>query len=171
MAGSGQPMLNRIMQGAAAGAAGTTALNAVTYLDMALRARPPSDIPEQVVEELAKRAGIEVPGEGDQRQNRLQGLAALSGLATGVLVGAVAGELRFAVLRLGPVLGSLLLGGGAMAATDLTIARLGISDPRSWDATAWASDAIPHLAFGATTYLTLAAISRRPRARPASPAR
>ena len=171
MAGSGQLMLNRVMQGAAAGAAGTTALNAVTYLDMALRARPASDVPERVVEELAKRAGVEVPGEGDQRQNRLQGLAALSGLATGVLAGAVAGELRFAVLRLGPVLGSVLLGGGVMAATDLTMARLGVSDPRSWDATAWASDAIPHLAFGATTYATLAAMSRRAGRRAAGRAR
>src|SRR5450755_1803758 len=116
-------MLKRLMQGAAAGAAGTTALNAVTYADMAMRARPSSSTPEQVVEELAKRSGHPVPGSGAERQNRLQGLGALSGLMTGVLVGALAGQLRFVVLRLGPVLGPAILGGSAMLATDLTMAN------------------------------------------------
>jgi hypothetical protein len=36
--------------GAAAGAAGTTALNTVTYLDMAVRGRPTSSTPEDIVE-------------------------------------------------------------------------------------------------------------------------
>jgi hypothetical protein len=153
-------MLKRLMQGAAAGAAGATALNAATYLDMMLRARPSSGTPEQVVEELSKRAGVEVPGEGQERQNRVQAMGALAGLATGVLVGALAGELRFVVLRLGPVLGPVLLGGAAMAATDLGMARLGVSDPASWDAAAWASDAVPHLVFGAVAWGALAAMSR-----------
>jgi hypothetical protein len=46
--------MNRLMlgvlHGAAAGAAGTTALNAVTYLDMLIRARPESTTPGQVVD-------------------------------------------------------------------------------------------------------------------------
>jgi hypothetical protein len=37
-------MFKGLARGAAAGAAGTTALNAVTYLDMAVRARPASDM-------------------------------------------------------------------------------------------------------------------------------
>lgn len=155
-------MLKRLMQGAVAGAAGTTALNAVTYADMAMRARPSSSTPEQVVEELAKRSGHPVPGSGAERQNRLQGLGALSGLMTGVLVGALAGQLRFVVLRLGPVLGPAILGGSAMLATDLTMAKLDITDPSSWDAGSWASDAVPHLAFGVVAYSTLAAMSSRP---------
>jgi len=154
-------MLKRLMQGAAAGAAGTTALNAATYLDMVLRARPSSSTPEQVVEKLAQRTGTEIPGEGEERQNRLQGLGALSGLAVGVLIGAVAGELRFAVIRLGPVLGTVLLGGAAMAATDGGMARLGVTDPSEWDAASWASDAVPHLAFGAVTYAALAVMGSR----------
>jgi hypothetical protein len=153
-------MLKRLMQGAVAGAAGTTALNAVTYADMAMRARPSSSTPEQVVEELAKRSGHPVPGSGAERQNRLQGLGALSGLMTGVLVGALAGQLRFVVLRLGPVLGPAILGGSAMLATDLT--KLDITDPSSWDAGSWASDAVPHLAFGVVAYSALAAMSSRP---------
>jgi hypothetical protein len=153
-------MLKRLMQGAAAGAAGATALNAATYLDMVLRARPSSSSPEQIVEELSRRTGVEIPGSAEDRPNRLQGLGALSGLAVAVLVGVLAGELRFAVLRLGPVLGTVLLGGTAMAATDVSMARLGVSDPSGWDAASWASDAVPHLAFGAVAYGTLAAMSR-----------
>jgi hypothetical protein len=153
-------VLKRLMQGAAAGAAGATALNAATYLDMVLRARPSSSSPEQIVEELSRRTGVEIPGSAEDRPNRLQGLGALSGLAVAVLVGVLAGELRFAVLRLGPVLGTVLLGGTAMAATDVSMARLGVSDPSGWDAASWASDAVPHLAFGAVAYGTLAAMSR-----------
>jgi hypothetical protein len=54
-------MLKRLMQGAAAGAAGATALNAATYVDMVLRARPSSSTPEQVAEKLSQRAGVEIP--------------------------------------------------------------------------------------------------------------
>ena len=43
-----------IARGALAGAAGTTALNAATYLDMALRGRPASDSTEQLVEKTSE---------------------------------------------------------------------------------------------------------------------
>jgi hypothetical protein len=154
--GQAARMMGNILKGALAGLAGTTALNAATYVDMAVRARPASSTPEQAVEELAKRGGVTIPGEGEERENRLQGLGPLSGIATGVLVGAAAGQFSFVVRRLGPVLGPVLLGGAAMAATDGGLAKLGISDPGSWDATAWLSDAIPHLAFGAVTWAVLA---------------
>jgi hypothetical protein len=42
-------MLKHILRGVAAGAAGTTALNAVTYLDMVLRGRGASSTPEESV--------------------------------------------------------------------------------------------------------------------------
>lgn len=159
----GQPrrMLKGLLRGAAAGAAGTTALNAVTYLDMAWRGRPPSSTPQQAVEELASRAGQPIPGTGPERDNRLDGLGALAGIVTGVGVGALAGAGRALVLRLGPVLGPVLLGASAMIATDASLARLGLTDPRKWDATAWASDAAPHLAFGVACYATLRATTRR----------
>jgi hypothetical protein len=150
-------MLKRLILGAAAGAAGTTALNAVTYLDMVLRGRPSSDTPERVVQQLAERSGQPIPGTDEEVQNRLQGLGALTGLGTGLLIGALAGLLRPAVLGLGPVLGPALLGGSAMLATDLPMARLGVTDPGSWDAVSWASDAVPHLAYGAVAYGGLAA--------------
>jgi hypothetical protein len=149
-----------LISGAAAGAAGTSALNAVTYLDMAVRARPSSSTPEQVIDVLAERAGHPVPGTGETKDNRLEGLGALGGIATGVAVGAGFGTLRRRGLRLGPVLGPLVIGAAAMVATDVGMARLGVSDPREWDATSWLSDAIPHLAFGITTYATLACLDR-----------
>ncbi len=41
-----------VLLGAAAGAAGATALNALTYVDMAVRGRPASSTPETTVERL-----------------------------------------------------------------------------------------------------------------------
>lgn len=57
--------------GAAAGAAGTTALNTATYFDMVLRARPASSTPEISVEKLAETVGVTIPGtEGDRTHRR-----------------------------------------------------------------------------------------------------
>jgi hypothetical protein len=52
-------MLGKALKGAMAGAAGTTALNAVTYMDMVVRGRGASSTPEQVVEDarVAPRRG------------------------------------------------------------------------------------------------------------------
>src|SRR3954452_7274621 len=85
--------MNRILAGAAAGAAGTTALNMVTYLDMAVRGRAASDTPERSIERGAGLVGVEVPGDTNTRGNRLAGLGALGGLLTGVAVGAGYGGL------------------------------------------------------------------------------
>ena len=148
-------MLKNAVRGALAGLAGTTALNAATYADMAWRGRPASSTPERTVEELAKRGGRTIPGDGEQRQNRLQGLGGLSGVATGVLVGTAAGQVSFVLRWLGPVLGPVVVGGAAMAATDVGMARLGVTDPSSWDASSWLSDALPHLAYGLVTWKLL----------------
>ena len=78
----------------AAGAAGTTALNAVTYADMAWRGRPSSSAPSELVEKAAERAGASIPGEGDERENRDSGLGALASIVTGVGVGAAYGAVR-----------------------------------------------------------------------------
>ncbi|HEY4463395.1 MAG TPA: hypothetical protein VGN41_12090 [Streptosporangiaceae bacterium] len=146
-------VFKKLVRGAIAGAAGTTALNAVSYGDMLLRGRGASSVPEQVVEELARRAGLTIPGSDEVRQNRLEALSALSGIATGVMIGSVAGVLG--VRRLGPLAGPVAIGGAAMLATDLSMARLGISDPRTWDLTSWLSDIVPHLGYGAVVYAAL----------------
>ncbi len=153
-----QPSVWRgLLRGAAAGAAGTTALNAVAYLDMAVRGRPASDAPERVVARMAGAAGIALPGGRTQRRNRLAGLGPLAGIGTGVAVGALAGVLRGAGVRLPAAVGGPLLGAAAMLASDAPLAALGVSDPRTWSAVDWLGDAVPHLAYGFATHATLAA--------------
>jgi uncharacterized membrane protein len=149
-----------LARGAAAGAAGTTALNATTYLDMAVRGRAPSDAPQQVVAALAEVAGLELSGGRRKRARRLSALGPLAGTTVGVALGGVAGMLRAAGVRLPTAVGGPLLGLAAMAATDGPIAALRISDPRRWTATDWAADVVPHLVYGITTHATLVAISR-----------
>jgi hypothetical protein len=152
-------MATGFLRGALAGAAGTTALNATTYLDMAVRGRGSSSTPQQVVEESAERAGVEIPGDEQTRQNRLQGLGPLSGTAVGVAVGAAAGLVQQLLLRRGHRLPALIavpmLGAAAMAMSDVPMKVLGISDPAEWAAKDWASDAVPHLVYGAVTYAGL----------------
>src|SRR3954447_1151448 len=77
---SGTSTLGWVLRGCAAGAAGTTALNAVTYLDMTIRGRGTSSTPEQTVERLAEKVHVPIPGDEEKRQNRVQGLGPLTGL-------------------------------------------------------------------------------------------
>jgi hypothetical protein len=146
------------LAGGAAGAAGTTALNAVTYLDMALRGRPASSTPEDTIDRLAGTAGIAIPGDGEVRQNRVSGLAALTGQVTGVSVGALAGLLT-TKLRLPLPLLSVLISAAAMAGSNIPMTALGVTDPRTWDTTSWVSDIIPHVAYGAVTAAVLTALN------------
>jgi len=147
-----------IGHGCAAGAVGVTALNAVTYADMAFRARPASETPSQAVENLAQTAGVQIPGEGQERDNRLAGLGPLSGIATGVAVG-VAGSVLLPVLRRLPApLAAATLGAIAMLAANGPLVTMGLTKPRDWSASDWLSDVVPHLAYGAATYAVLASL-------------
>jgi hypothetical protein len=94
-------------------------------------------------------------GHPDVHAGEPADLGALAGMAAGVAVGAAAGQFHGAVRRLGPVLGPGLVGGAAMAATDIGMYRLGVTDPKSWDASSWLSDALPHLAYGVATWALL----------------
>lgn len=153
-------LLTGLLRGTAAGAAGTTALNVATYTDMAVRARPASDSPAASVSALADRAGVTIPGRGSERDNRLEGLGGLSGAVTGIGVGGLAGLLRSAGVRLPGVIGGPLLGAAAMAASDLPMARLRLTDPRRWGTADWIADAIPHLLYGMSAHATLTATFR-----------
>lgn len=148
-------VLGWALRGAAAGAAGTTALNAVTYLDMAIRGRGSSSTPEDTVEKLAAEVHLEIPGDEETRQNRLQGLGPLTGLAAGVGMGIVTGLARAAGLRSQPVVGTALITAGVMAAANGPMVATGITDPRSWSAVDWLSDVVPHLAYGAVVKTTM----------------
>ena len=48
-----------------------------------------------------------------------------------------------------------------MIATDAPMAALGVSDPRTWKPADWASDALPHLAYGMTTAAVVRALSSK----------
>jgi hypothetical protein len=155
-------LLRAALQGAAAGALATTALNAATYGDMALRGRPPSSIPEETVRKSLAIIGLRVPGDEAAQRNRLAGLAALGGLATGSTLGAMLGALRTLGLRPGPLLGPLVAGGVAMAGANAPLVVLRLSDPRRWSADDWASDLIPHLVFGIVAHRALESFQRPP---------
>ncbi|GAA3070007.1 hypothetical protein [Streptosporangium carneum] len=135
--------------GVMAGAAGTTALDAVTYLDMLVRGRPASDVPAEAADRLASRAGLDL-GPGDVGVNRRTGLGALLGYGAGIGVGALYGLLADGGRPPLPV-AALGLSAAAMAAGDLPLVALGLTDPRRWDTVSWISDIVPHLVYGLTT--------------------
>jgi hypothetical protein len=145
-----------ILRGAAAGAAGTTALNVVTYLDMALRGRPASSTPADTVEKLAETAHLTVPGDGRRRASRLEGLGALTGLVAGVGVGGLLGLARASGFRVG----TLLTTGTVLISTNGPMTVLGVTDPRTWSTVDWISDLVPHLAYAAVVTTTMDALDR-----------
>jgi hypothetical protein len=151
--------------GALAGAAATCALDATTYLDMALRGRPASSTPQQTVAAMAGARGWTIPGDEQTRQNRLDGLGALTGLATGVGVGAAYGLVDALLARIGHrpgrVTGAVLSGVGVMTMTNASMARYGVTDPSSWSAQDWLADLVPHAVYG--TVLATGYAAARPR--------
>jgi hypothetical protein len=154
-------LLTGLWTGALAGAAGATALNIATYIDMTVRARPSSSTPEQLVQKVASDLDVAIPGSGEQRENRISGLGGLSGPLVGVAVGAAAGAARALGIRLPLVLSAPLIGAAAMASADVPLAAEGVSDPRTWSRADWAADAVPHLVFGLVTAVAIRAMQRR----------
>ncbi|MEU1755791.1 hypothetical protein ABZ436_24465 [Micromonospora matsumotoense] len=138
-----------------AGAAGASALNAVTYLDMAIRARPASSAAEDSAGRLAELAHVDL---GDQRTapNRRSGLGPLLGYVTSVA--AAAGYAAAGGRRLPTVVSVLALTGLAMIGSNGPLTVLRVTDPRTWSATDWITDIVPHLAYGAVTAVTLRAL-------------
>ncbi len=132
-----------------AGATGTTALNAATYLDMALRARPASSTPEQSVQKLADVAHVGLGPEG-KADNRKAGIGPLLGYATGI---GVAVGYDYLLRRMGrrpppwPV-SAVALTALAMVGANLPMVVTGVTNPRRWSTADWAADVVPHLAYG-----------------------
>lgn len=141
-------ILRSVVIGAVAGAVGTVALNATTYADMALRGRPSSSVPSQVVERLAGKLGVELSGEDETTQNRKSSLGALSGYAVGLGVGSAYGLVRPLLGEVSVPRAGAALGLAAMAGSDVPAAALGVTNPAEWGASSWASDIVPHLAYG-----------------------
>lgn len=149
--------MGRLSRGMIAGAVGTTALEAVGYLDMAVRGRPASRTPENSVRKLSRIVGIDL-GRGQRARNRRAGLGALLGYATGAGVGA-----GYALLKRDKMPGRLapiMLAGTAMAVANGPMAALGVTNPRRWSGQDWAADVLPHLAYGVITATTYRMLSR-----------
>ena len=144
-------ILRSLLVGDAAGAVGTVALNATTYADMAFRGRPSSTVPAEVAGKLAGKAGVDLSGENETTQNRKSGLGALSGYAVGLGVGTTYGLLRPLLSEVSVGRAGLVLGLTAMAGSDVPAAALGVTDPTQWSLASWASDVVPHLAYGLMT--------------------
>ena len=146
--------MHRLLAGLAAGAAGTTALNLVTYLDMLVRARPASTTPEDTVRvaERCTRLSLASGGpDSDAAGNRRSALGALLGIAAGLGVGAAYGAVRPALGQVPLPLLGLAAGLAANVGTTGPMVALGVTDPRGWPASSWLSDLLPHLAYGIAT--------------------
>lgn len=154
--------LRHLAAGLVAGAAGTTALNTVTYLDMTLRGRPASSTPEQTVDRVMSLAGVQLPGHEPQRGARRSGLGALLGSVAGIGAGVVLAAARASTDSPSPgktLAGSfciaMLVGNGPMTV-------LAVTNPLTWTRQDWAADVVPHLAYAvaATTALELSVSPR-----------
>ncbi|HZC77357.1 MAG TPA: hypothetical protein VE258_06380 [Ktedonobacterales bacterium] len=158
-------MLREALRGAAAGAVGTVALDITTYADMMIRGRPSSNVPAQVAEKLTQAVGVDLAADaGDtggqskdgaaaqaQEQQRLSGLGALMGYATGLTVGALYGLTRPAIGKLPLPLARLALGAVAMVGSDVPAVATGATDPKTWGTSGWLADIVPHAIYGLVT--------------------
>jgi hypothetical protein len=148
----------RVVYGLASGAVGTAALNMTTYLDMAVRGRASSELPTKAAEELSQRVGVRW-SDDEAAQNRKSALGALLGYATGCGIGMAYGLLRPRAQGVPTVAAGTAVGLAAMAASDLPMTLLGLTDPREWDAKSWVSDLAPHLVYGLCTAAVYEAFS------------
>ncbi|MBC5816654.1 MAG: hypothetical protein GIW97_08945 [Candidatus Eremiobacteraeota bacterium] len=146
--------MKNLALGATAGAAGTMALDIVSYLDMASRGRSPSDMPAKTAQALAALIGLRPEKDetqSEEEKNRWSAIGALMGYAVGIGVGAAYGVLH-PYLRSVPLpIRGIAVGAAAMAASDIPMVRLHLTDPTKWRAADWLSDIIPHLAYGIVT--------------------
>ncbi|MGW3668254.1 hypothetical protein [Streptomyces sp. NPDC005141] len=144
-----------LLYGAAAGAAGTTALNMVSYADMAIRARPASSTPEVTLRKLAEKLHVRIPGEGETLENRIAGLAPMTGFAAGLGMGAVLSLARAAGWHPTRASQYAVATVGALIGTNGPMTALGVTDPRTWSVSDWVSDIVPHVAYAVVTVAVL----------------
>lgn len=157
--------MRAVLLGAVAGAAGTMALDIVSYGDMAVRGRQSSDMPAEVVRRLAEKAGnaeLAVPSDeaSDGMKARRTALGSLSGYAIGISIGALYGAVaRGAWAKNGLLLRTFVLGAIAMAASDVPATMLGATNLKEWTPSSWISDILPHAAYGLATAAVVAGFS------------
>jgi hypothetical protein len=142
-----------LARGLAAGAAGTAALNPVSYADMALRARPPSKVSRRVVKEFARWAGVR-----NMEQPRVQGLSMLLGYADGFGAGVLFGVLRPRMRGIPWFAAGAALGVFTMVLSEGTATAMGKTDPRAWGVSGWLVDLVPRTLYGCVTCLVYDAL-------------
>ena len=109
-----------------------------------------------MVSTVANKAGVALSPQGvgvedETAKNRESGLGALLGYMNGIGVGAVYGLLRSQLDDMSIPLASVGVGLAAMAASDVPLITLKVSNPKSWGVSGWAADAIPDLIYGLVT--------------------
>lgn len=154
-----------LLYGAAAGAAGTTILDATTYADMALRGRPQSELPQRVVKEIVHRAHVaplDRPDElmSDADKNRQTALGALIGYADGLGMGAAFGAVRPQTRGVSWFWAGIALGAATLLLSEGSATALGQTDPRKWGVSGWVADLVPRFLYGWVTVLTFDALAK-----------
>lgn len=143
-----------ITAGMLAGAAGATAMNAVSYADQAVQGNASTTSPTGgSVAETAREAGNSAGAPTDGA--KAGALGPLGGLGIGVGVGAVAGLIRGSNATPPPVTAAIVTGLVAMGIGEGAAVATGAAKSD------WASpanllrDLVPHLAYGAVTAIAL----------------
>lgn len=93
-------------------------------------------------------------------QNRESGLGALLGYVNGLGTGVVYGIIRSQFDEMPLLFAAPLVGLTAMAASDIPLVSLRVTDPKTWGVSDWLADAIPHLVYGIVTVATHEALSK-----------
>ena len=110
------------------------------------------------VEALGPGAQRFTLGEPQKKSSREQAAGALVGYATGLGIAAAYGLVLGRRTAPPAWLAAPLLGAAAMAGSDVPATALGATDPKTWSRTAWISDIVPHLVYGAVTASAFQAI-------------
>lgn len=149
-----------LRRGLVAGAAGTLALNAVTYLDMAVRGRPASSVPADAAQRLAEGLGVDLGGDAETVAARREGLGALLGFASGLGLGAGYGVFVRRSGRIPIAVGTAGLTVVAMVGANGPATMADLTDPREWGIEGWLEDIAPHVLYGLVTATVHDSISR-----------
>jgi drug/metabolite transporter (DMT)-like permease len=131
---------------------------------MAVRGRPASTTPEQTVRTVEDNTPLRLSGEGpdsDTAGNRRSGLGALLGIVTGLGCGLAYGLVRPHLRTVPLPLAGLAAGLAANAGSVAPMVAAGVTDPRTWPLSSWASDVLPHLAYGLVTASVFEALDSR----------
>ena len=155
------PSVGRSMLAAvAAGAVGTIALDAMSYLDMLVRGRPASTVPAKVATRITDAVGIGL-GEESRKDSRGNAIGGLLGNLTGVSVALCYGLTRRFTARPPTLPTGLAVGAVAMVTSDVPATLTGATRPSQWGWVGWLADIAPHAVYGLVTVAVHDALSGR----------